>query len=295
MTITGTQTTAALPAASQAAGAAATPAHGGDHGVAAPPVASGQGATSKLGFGAMPPFYDPYARIRQALQDLMNAIRLLQGPPVGPPPYDPGFPPFDPGIYPPLDPHIGCPHMPQPPIDPWYPPTPPAMKPRPEVGDTVATAWVGKSLKKSKISVQAVYGSYSDRAKAVAAAKHLAGIHGGDTPFGVVKGGLPGQERYVVVRLNKNPNLTPNLMGNVAGRMADGWSLDTVAFDAKTAKRVTAQELTPEPYPPVYTPFDRYRPLQSATATPGEGQTTGPDSAMPPAADDVPAPQPHAH
>lgn len=270
MTISGTQATAAIPAratattttpAAAAVAPAARPAHG-DHGRA------GSGAATGAAMIAMP-YYDPFDRIRSLLNDLMMAIQELTGPARKYPPFEPPFePPYMP--YEPL--HPGCPHMwDMPPIEP-LPPQPPVIKKRVEVGDVIGGMFGGKGGNVSDIKVRSVHGSYQDRAKAVAAAKHLSGISG-DALFGVaVSHGVNGQARYSVVGLSSRVPLSPRDMGSTFAQYDGGWSLDTIAFSATTARRVDQGFATPMP--------------MDAPTAPGQAA---------PAPVPAPAPSPHSH
>jgi hypothetical protein len=269
MTISGTQASA-LPTTT-AARAAATPASG-DHGVATARSATTPNREDL--FGPVPQLYSPFDRIQALLRDLMLAIQQLnqpigQYPPIGP--YGP-YPPYEP----PFDPYMpGCPHMDLPPIGPIDPPLPPGPAPTkkaPEVGDVLGATASTKGSPAANITVKSVHGSYKDRAKAVAAAKHLSGIFG-DKPFGVAVSGLPGRERYTVVGLTSSAHLRASQSNAITSTVKDGWALDTIAFSSTKAKRIALGA----PIGPV---------LKDATP---------PAPPAPPAPVPAPAPAPHDH
>ncbi|MCW2922022.1 MAG: hypothetical protein JWL76_1896 [Thermoleophilia bacterium] len=297
MTISGTQGTGGLPARGSAAPATTnrgtTVPASGDHGTAASPAPTqqvlaqlqkvgvntqalglaGKGAAGGASMIAMPaPYSSPFDRINDLLSQLMDAIQQLNQPPFDQyPPYDP-YGPY--GPYPPIDPPY-CPHMdmyPPIPVDP-IPPLPPVTKKAPEVGDVLGTIMPaptkGASGPGGQIKVKSVHGTYTSRDKAVAAAKHLAGIFG-NKPFGVAVSGLPGQEKYSVVGLSSTAPLKASDNANIVGDVRDGWALETIAYSAKTAKHVA-----------VGTP-------PAALATPGPA---APPSPTVPA----PVPAPHTH
>ncbi len=234
MTISGMQTTTALPSTNATTvRAAAAPALGGDH-----------GAKHDL---RMPPMYDPFDRIQSLLRDLLMAVQHLRSPVGQYPPFTPPFePPFDP--YMPYDPTPpGCPHMwNMPPIAP-LPPKPPVTKKQLQVGDVIGSSLSGAAGTPSDIKVRSVHGGYHDRDKAVAAAKHLSGISG-DALFGVaVSSGPNGQRRYSVIGLSSRVPLSPQDMGSLYARNEGGWSLDTIAFSATTARRIPVAFTPPMP------------------------------------------------
>ncbi len=285
MTISGTQASTALPTTT-AARAAAMPASG-DHGMAQlvgvnDHLKTTGGGNSAAAAGAamiaMP--LSPFDRIQMLLQDLMIAIQQLNQPIKQYPPSPPFDPPFDPygpyGPYPPIEPpHPGCPHMDMPPIGPIdpLPPIPSVTKKAPEVGDVIGATAPTTGAPSAEITVKSVHGTYKSRDKAVAAAKHLAGIFD-NKPFGVAVSGLPGQERYTVVGLSSSAPLTAAKADTISGVVTDGWGLDTIAFSATTAKRVQLGA----PIGPVYKDGD-----------------TPPAPPAPPAPVPAPAPAPHTH
>lgn len=264
MTISGTQATAALPATTSTAAARPSTNITAAQAAAAPAIGGVHGAKH------MPPLFDPFDRIQSLLRDLLLAVQQLRSP-VGPyPPFD--RPPFEPPFMPYEPMHPGCPHMwDMPPIEP-LPPQPPVIRKRVEVGDVIGGMFGGKGGNVSDIKVRSVHGSYQDRAKAVAAAKHLSGISG-DALFGVaVSHGVNGQARYSVVGLSSQVPLSPRDMGSTFAQYDGGWSLDTIAFSATTARRVDQGFATPMP--------------MDAPTAPGQAA---------PAPVPAPAPSPHSH
>jgi hypothetical protein len=134
-----------------------------------------------------------------------------------------------------------------------------------------------------EVKVSSVHGTYKTRDKAVAAAKHLSGIFGNKL-FGVAVSGVPGQEKYTVVGLKSDVPLTAKTADNLIGEFNDGWSIDTIAFSAKSAKRIP---LSP-PVAPTYD--DGLPPVPDFYKNTRIGPPAPPSPPVP-----APAPAPHTH